>query len=187
MNTQRQGFFVRVPKDWSKEKDAAYYRDWYGQGDFLDDARRRVAANYHIFGQLLTAGIGFFRQAEHKALELWNELPIETRMDELRLLIRAHPPASGELERFAEDLENGGTVVAEHSRLLESHVRNPGTVSIHEFVTLSDCIVTAQMNLDESLACEYEEFQSYRDRFFPDLNTSLYSVQKLLAAQSGLA
>ena len=83
---------------------------------------------------------------------------VASKIEILGRLIRENPPGSGNLKRFEADLANCLTANSEHERICFKYAANTEKIWLSELQKSADILKTAEMFLDESLTCEYDDY-----------------------------
>ena len=154
-------FKVFTPNDWDAKKDIQYVADCVGEADERALVEQ-LGESYASIGYMLSTGIKFFLGPEGSSqYECLDYMSVTSKIEILGRLIRDNPPASGDLERFEQDLANCVTAEIECNRILYKYAVNAEKLWLSELQKSSDNLKVAEYNLDESIYCEYENYPAY--------------------------
>ena len=154
---------VKVPADWTAEKDIMAFIDRHGESnDYFGDQLERVFKEFDRLERTIARALTYFGLGQ--ATDLAAGLP--QRIASLRQHILGKAPSERYRERFSTNLFWCSMAIDDYARIVPDCGREERTWLL-QLLELSERLTRAWRDLEESMLCEHDDFKHRAD--LPDM------------------
>jgi hypothetical protein len=155
--------FISVPADWNEDKDRAYFEERFGESkDYRDVMATYLNKAFAELNEVLDEVVGYFTQNLEIAGLIGPALTPREKIEWLTELVLDIEDRANVRDRLLESLAHCAWAHHERYRLLFA-LRRPFSLTwVAPLCDVTDSMGAAGAKLEESMICEYQDYDGAR-------------------------
>jgi hypothetical protein len=150
---------ITVPADWDTTKDKQGFVERYGPSEtYRSDTLNELARDIKRFNQVLNDAIAYFARGLELTALMGPALTVQEKIDWLLKFVQDLDTSTAIRDRLLRNLDFCGWVESERHRLMTAGEHPFVLKWVEPLCVLSDDMVSAAIQLEESLVCEFRGY-----------------------------
>jgi hypothetical protein len=154
---------ITLPADWTPAQDLQSYLYRFDPHeelqDYIPDALKNVSAGLEELNETVDTALRYYQRKDGSLVPVHpGTVTLREKLHRLSTITNLHNENYAYKVRFAEHIHAALWVDHERERIMHAYLTGTETLWLHRLGDISDCLMTAAMELREGMVCEHDDY-----------------------------